>query len=90
MLNLFSGQTANGSVGMDAIADGLQTVFCWGTFDSATVKVQLSPDGSEWFDLDDLTFTAKSVMNFKTQAGVQYRATLSSAGGSTSVNLAVA
>ncbi|MCP4992864.1 MAG: hypothetical protein GY934_03615 [Gammaproteobacteria bacterium] len=90
MQNLFSAQTADGSEVSGSLGAGLKTVFCWGTFDSATVKVQLSPDGSEWFDLDDLTFTAKGVVNFMTQIGVQYRANLSSAGGSTSVNLGIA
>ncbi len=89
MQNLFSAQTADGSEVSDSLGAGLKTVFCWGTFDSATVKVQLSPDGLEWFDFSDLTFTAKAAMNFKTQIGVQYRANLSSAGGSTSVNLSI-
>lgn len=36
---------------------GLATIYCWGNFAGATVKLRVSPDSNIWFDLDGFTFT---------------------------------
>ncbi len=38
-------------------AGGLATVYCWGVFAGATVKLIISPDKTNWFDLDGYTLT---------------------------------
>jgi hypothetical protein len=85
---LFSAATANSqSTDVGPINGGLYTVFAYGTFDTCTVKAQVSPDGTEWFDLDDATFTAKGAVNLSLPEGAYIRGDLSSVGGSTSVSL---
>lgn len=47
----------------------LRTLFVWGTFDSATVKLQVSPDDSTWFDVPGAdSITAQSVLNVEFRA----------------------
>lgn len=47
----------------------IRTLFVWGTFDSANFKLQVSPDGSEWFDVPNAdTITAKTVVNVEFRA----------------------
>jgi hypothetical protein len=60
------------------------TVACFGTFNGATVKLQVSPDNTNWID----------AYSFTTQEGIIYdggfryaRGVLSSAGASTSLTL---
>lgn len=61
------------------------SLFIFGTFDGATVTIQDSMDGTEWFDVPSGAFTAKSRANYQTHA--QYvRAVVSGAGASTSVS----
>jgi hypothetical protein len=38
----------------------LHSLFCYGVFDGAVVRVQGSPDGTEWFDI--ASFMAKSTL----------------------------
>ena len=64
----------------------LQTVFVWGDFDGASVSLQGSPDGAEWFELAG--FTAKEVLGIG--LNVRYlRAQVSEAGASTNLFLLV-
>ena len=46
----------NAAAGTDGQAQqysgGLATVYCWGNFAGATVKLFVSPDRAVWFDLD--------------------------------------
>lgn len=70
-----------------------KTVFVWGTFDGATVTIEISPDGVEWFDApnsdgDPLEFTAKGVENIDVQCAY-IRAVVTNAGASTEVSAAV-
>lgn len=39
------------------------TVYIYGTFNSATVKLQGSPDDSNWFDIPNASWTAKATTN---------------------------
>ena len=84
---LLDGAAADGS--SDAagpLNGGTYTVFAYGTFGGATVKVQVSPDGVTFFDLTDLTFTANGCSNVTLAAGSYIRANLSSV-GTTSVDV---
>mgnify|MGYP003386171893 CR=1 FL=1 len=36
---------------------GLATVYCWGVFAGATLKLSISPDKTNWFDMDGFTLS---------------------------------
>jgi len=66
---------------------GQGTLYVWGTWDGATVTLQASPDnGTTWIDLEDATFTQNTVTNITLHTMNQIRASISGAGGSTSLN----
>lgn len=91
-MNLFTAQASDGNSTpvKNLLGDGLVSVFCWGTFNGATCKLQISPDKTNWFDLDDATFTAKGTINIMIPAGVYYRGAVSGSGSPVpSLNLAV-
>lgn len=85
-MRLLQAVTSNTTTTAEENYSYLQTVYCWGTFGGATVTLQGSPDGSEWFDL--ISFSAKQVVGIGLSARY-LRASISGAGGSTSVNLLV-
>jgi len=64
---------------------GAGTFWVWGTFDGASISLEASPDGSNWFVLGDaVSFTEKGVGAF--QLGpCRLRATLTGAGAATNV-----
>lgn len=68
-------------------------VFIDGVFDGCTVTVELSPDGETWFTDTDLTFTNATTNNVQYMVvmdptnKVKVRARLTSAGGSTNIDL---
>ena len=63
------------------------TVFAWGTWDGATVTLEMSPDeGTTWIALTDLTFTENAAINMDIAVGIHIRGTVSGVGTS-SVNL---
>ncbi len=39
---------------------GMATVYCWGNFAGASVKLLVSPDRSTWFDLEGYTLVQTS------------------------------
>lgn len=64
------------------------SAYAWGTFDTATVEIQSSPDGgTTWFT--EASFTAKGKSNFTVGAGVDIRGETTGVGASTSVNLEI-
>lgn len=91
MVTLFTSQTANGNsnaVSFSSIGASVNrpaTVYVWGTFDSCTVDIQVSPDGSEWFPTTGGQFTEKGAKTV-TLTAQHIRLVLASAGGSTSIN----
>lgn len=98
MQQIMTSQTANGAsttLPATALADrALKTIFVWGTFDGASVKVEVSANGIDWVDATNdsgavLTFTAKGVSNINVH-GAHIRFNVSSAGASTSLNGAIA
>lgn len=83
-MQLLSARTTNGSGTSIENYSYLQSVYCWGTFDGATVTLEGSPDNSEWFTLT--SFSVKGVKGIGVNARY-LRGTVSSAGASTSVTL---
>ncbi len=81
---LLNARTTNGSGTAHENYSYLQSVYCWGTFNGATVTLEGSPDNTEWFSI--ATFTAKGVKGIGVNARY-LRGTVASAGGSTSVQL---
>jgi hypothetical protein len=86
VMQLLQAATSNTTTAVHENYSYLQTVFCWGTFNGATVTLQGSPEGTEWFDIT--SFTAKGVIGIG--LSVRFlRAVITSAGASTSVTLLV-
>jgi hypothetical protein len=87
---LSSNGTTNvaGIGGAQSVPGAFNTVYLWGTFDGATVEVKVSPDGSEYFDVADASFTDKGFANVQARFEV-LALTVSSAGASTSVQYVV-
>lgn len=55
--------TANGDFtlmgpGISTLLADTHTVFVWGTFNDAVCKIQVTPDGTNWFDTDASLSTA--------------------------------
>ena len=89
---LYTAQTANeSSEGNIITATGRElTVQVWGTWDTATLSVYLSVDGTNGVLLTDLTFTDDDFVAIQVPAGNSIWAVLSSVGGSTSVSCWIA
>lgn len=66
----------------------LLTLFVWGTFDGTTVTLQISPDGSEWFDVTDASsITSKIALNV--QFRCKYVRAITTGGTAPAVNAAL-
>ena len=87
-LTLLSSVSTNSSGDAVQLTGGVMTFAAWGTWDTATVTLEYSPDGgTTWIAVgSDTTLTADGVANFQLPAGTYIRATVSSVGGSTSVS----
>jgi len=70
-MRLFDGETTNTTSAALTGAGVQRTVYVWGTFGGATVKVQVSPDQVEWFDVDALTFASKAAINTSFQGAMR-------------------
>jgi len=62
------------------------TLYVWGTFDGATVKIQASPNGVDWLDITGVSYTSETVENLEIVAN-SIRAVVTGGGGSVSVNV---
>jgi len=65
--------------------ENIRTVYCWGTFGGATVTVEVSPDGSNWFSVTGLSFTSADAINMEVRA--RYVRGVVTGGTSPSVNM---
>lgn len=64
----------------------LRTLFVWGTFDSANIALQISPDETNWFDVANAdTITADTTLNVEFRAPF-VRCNVTGGGGSESIN----
>lgn len=89
MAQLLSNATTNGSSPSLDWTGGTGTFWAWGTFDGASVKLEASPDGTNWFDVGaSVTMNTKGVAAFALGA-CKLRATLSAAAPTTSINVAL-
>lgn len=84
---MFSGQTSNGQSATVSWTGGSGFFRVWGTFGGASVRLQASFDGSEWFDI--VAHAAKGISHF-TLPSCALRADLSGASGTTALSAAVA
>lgn len=55
-------QSGSGKVG------NFTTLYAKGTWGGGTIKVQISPDGSNWFDVTDANLTADGFANIQVKA----------------------
>ena len=87
---VFTAQTANGQSTAYDWPGGIGQFIVEGTWNGATGKLQVSPDGgTTWVDVgSDVTLTADNIGNFELNgvSNFQIRADLSSAGASTSLD----
>ena len=91
--DLFTARTTNGSSTAHELNRSSASLFVWGTFDSCSVKLEISPNaGTDYVDgPTDWTFTAAGFVEIRVcpvEAGY-VRATLSSAGAGTSINVRI-
>ena len=91
-MDIFQNQTSDTVTDAVRLTSGHESVFCWGVFDGATVKLQLCPvdpeqPNADWFDYDEATFTEKSSVNGAIGGNIWVRGVVEDAGLGTSVNL---
>ena len=85
MYGIFKSETANvAGSGTVKAYKARHTMFAWGTFGGATVKVQLSPNGVDWFDDANLTMTTAGFNTFEVAPDTRMRGVIS---GGTAANL---
>jgi hypothetical protein len=87
-VRIFTARTTNGQSTDKIVSNGRQmTAFVTGTFDSANVKVEFSPDlGTTWIDSGLAAITAAGVKNFLAPAGTHVRFAVTSVGASSSLD----
>lgn len=92
---LFDSQTENGSSSSLSFIPsvynfGKGAVIAFGTWDTATMTLEFSPDGTNWYAVgSDTTFTADGWSNFEMNGSVDLRATLSSVGENTDLSFGI-
>jgi hypothetical protein len=79
-----------GSIGESFIfTGGLATIYCWGNFSGASVKLRVSPDSSNWFDLDGFILPQPAKPKNLHMAECWMRGEVIGGDGNTLVNLVV-
>lgn len=68
---------------------GLATIYCWGNFSTAIVKLRVSPDSTNWFDLDGFTFPQPAKPKNLHMAECWMRGEIVGGDGETLVNLVI-
>lgn len=64
------------------------TLIAWGTWDSGTAKLQISPNGTDWQDYGtDATFTSDGWYEIRLNPGISIRGVTSGGGVSMDLNL---
>ena len=88
LLRLQNDATANGSTDATTWPGGVGTFHSFGTHDGETNTLQVSLDGGTTYIAvgTDTTLTADGIGTFELPKGAKIRATLSSAGASTSIS----
>ena len=86
---LFSARTTNGNSSSVSHPGGPALLVVRGTFDGATVKIQVSDDGTNWVDLQYASFTAATAVIMDLPINTLIRANVASAGAGTSITVAI-
>lgn len=86
---LFSARTTDGNSSAVSHPGGPVLLIMRGTFGGATVKIQVSDDGTNWVDLQYSAFTAAVAILMELPINTLIRANVSGAGGSTSITVAI-
>jgi len=68
--------------------ENLRTVYCSGTFNGATVTVEISLDGTVWFEVANISFTSLGATNMEARARY-VRGVVTGGGGSEAIDLAL-
>lgn len=83
--------TADGNTALDVQGYGstglANSLYLSGTFSTATVKLQLSPNGSTWFDVPSASWTAATIYLLTHRFALARLVT--SGGGTPSINWAI-
>ena len=97
MGNLFTAQTTDTAGAQNTVelknlaSQQYVTVWVTGTFDSASVGLEIKPYGAPaWITESDMTFTEAGAKALLVPHKMEVRGTVSSAGASTSINMGVA
>jgi hypothetical protein len=86
MATILNAATANGSSATVDWTGGTGTFWAWGTFGGATVALEASPDGTNWFSVgQSVSFTQMGVGGF-VLGPCKLRASVSDATETTSVS----
>ena len=91
--DIFVNRTSNGDDKF-GFGGGLGLILVWGTFDTATVKLFITPDGTLKIPVLDnadaaIEFTADGLVQLFVAPGFEYILETSSVGGSTSINASI-
>lgn len=87
MQYFFKDYTTNGNSSSLIHAGGTVALVVRGTFGGATVKLQISDDGSNWVDITDASFTSAAAKLLTVPTGAILRANIA---GGTAASLTVA
>lgn len=84
---LYTAQTGNDTLAAVPVTGFVQnTLYAFGTFDTATIALEASPDGgTTWLAVTDASFTEAGMIRLDF-AATHIRAVVSSVGGSTSLS----
>ena len=85
----FTNVTTNTTSSEFSVTSNKPTVYCFGTFDTVTVTVEVSPDGSSgsWVPVAELTFTSAGGKRIDIYTASMIHVVSNGVGGSTSINL---
>jgi len=88
-MKLFENAT-KGTIGEPSVfTGGLATIYCWGVFSTAQVKLRVSPDKTNWFDIDGFTFLQPAKPKNLNIAECWMMGELTGGDGDTNINLIV-
>lgn len=89
MAKFFDEAAENGSSSPTLWQGGTGTFWAWGEFDGATVMLEASPDGENWFSVGEpVCFTERGLAAFAL-GPCRLRATISDAGEATNISAVV-
>lgn len=93
-MDLILNQTGNTQTEGVQLRSSRYSVFVWGNFNGATVRLESAPideDGNalHWFSIPELTFAGEAQANYDLGVGTKVRAVVSGAGASTDVSLSM-